>query len=145
MCHQVKDVEVEKIGVKLEVLAKLAMGHCSPFFLGHQLSVVILYSTAPVVCNFADDVLVFHLPGLKAFCRYILEVKEVIVIIHINTDKTFWHNIERVDVLKVVVDINPTILPQNHCHMVEIVHQGSIFKTPLIVDFDTYGGVFDPF
>ena len=72
MSHQVEDVEVEKVGVQLEVLAELAMCDGPPIFFGHFLSVVVLDSTSPVVRNFADDVLFLHLLGFKVFDRYIL-------------------------------------------------------------------------
>ena len=109
--NQVEDVEVEKVSVQLEVLAELAMSDCPPFFLGHQLSVVILNTTTPVVGHFANDVLVLHLLSFKvSFCN-ILEVKVVIVVVHIDANKTFRHDIETVDVLEVIVDLNPAILP----------------------------------
>ena len=109
--NQVEDVEVEKVSVQLEVLAELAMSDCPPFFFGHQLSVVILNPTAPVVRHFANNVLVLHLLSFKvSFCN-ILEVKVVIVVVHIDANKTFRHDIETVDVLEVIVDLNPAILP----------------------------------
>ena len=120
--NQVEDVEVKEVGVQLEVFAELAVGNGPPFLLRHHLSVVILDPTAPVVRHLTDDVLVLHLLGSKASFSHVLQVEVVIVIININADKTFWHNIEGVDVLKVVVDLNSAVLPQDHSHMVEIAH-----------------------
>ena len=113
MRHKVEVLEVDKVLVEIEVLAKLAVGHPAPIVKLHCFSVVVLNSTAPLVCHFSNRKFVAVLGVLRSVQIPKLHVEVVMVVVNVHTEASLWGQVKCRCELKVCVDLDSAIFSKN--------------------------------